>query len=420
MLNRKVRAIVRREYLQRIRSRWFIIGTLVVPALMIAITVGPILFLDTGGDKVDLVIGVVDETGELGPGLVSDLVEGGIAARTLEAVPDVAPDSLAAALQDSTIDAVLVVPRDALGGARLELRTAAEVSRSERDIIEDAVVRDVTRARLRAAGVEEVNTELLLRRPAVDIVRLDTAPGRRSDDAAEAIGLVFGMLLYTMLLIYGQMVIRGVMEEKTSDIVEVMVSSVRAWELMAGKIIGVGAVGLTQFAIWGIIGVVLAAYGLSAAAPALAQAGIDLSGISVPFGMIVSALVFFLLGYLLYAGLFAAGGAMVSSDSDVQQVMMPIVILIIIPIIALGPVMDDPGQLFSVVLSLIPFFSPILMMTRMAVIDVPAWQLAVAVLLLVLTIMAVTWVAGRIYRIGILMRGKPPNLPELVRWIRHG
>ena len=417
--NPKMWAIVRREFLQRVKSRWFIIGTLIVPALMIVLVMVPILFVESSEGRVDLRIGLIDESGELAPGLIEELVREGISAREIESLPAVPAESLGAALQAMNVDAVLELPGGALDSASLVLLSTRRLSRSERALLGDAIGRDVVRSRLREAGIEDMTPEELLRSPRVNVVELG-ADARGSDEAAQAVGMIFAMLLYTLLIIYGQMVTRSVLEEKTSDIVEIMASSVRPWELMAGKIIGVGAVGLTQFAIWAAIGALTTVYGIAAAAPILTQSGIDLSGFAVPFGLLVMALVFFILGYLLYAGLFASGGAMLSNEQDVQQVMMPIVILIIIPVMVLPAAIDTPNAAWVVGMSLVPFFSPVLMLARVSVTQVPAWELAAALLILVATIVAVTWAAGRIYRVGILMKGKRPNIPELWRWVRHG
>jgi len=416
----KMWAIVRREFLQRVRSRWFVIGTLIVPAFMIAAVALPILFVGNAEERVDLRIGLIDESGELATGLIEELVGEGISARTIASVPEVPAESLAVALRGMNVDAVLELPRGALDSANLVLISTRRLSRNERGVLRDAIGRDVVRTRLREVGIEDVSPEELLRSPGVNIVELGADAGGRADEAAQAVGIIFAMLLYTLLIIYGQMVTRSVLEEKTSDIVEIMASSVRPWELMAGKIVGVGAVGLTQFSIWAAMGALMTVYGVAAAAPMLAQSGIDLTGLTIPFGLLVMAFVFFILGYLLYAGLFASGGAMLSNEQDVQQVMMPIVILIIIPVMVLTPAIDTPNAAWVVGMSLVPFFSPVLMLARVSVTQVPAWQLALAFLLLVATIAGVTWAAGRIYRVGILMKGKRPNVPELWRWIRHG
>ena len=416
----KMWAIVRREFLQRVRSRWFIIGTLIVPALMIAIVGVPILLVGDEEESVDLRIGLIDESGELAPDLIEELVGNGVSARQIEALPDMPAESVGVAFRALNVDAVLELPRGALDSADLVVRSTRSLSRSERAALEEAIGSDVLRTRLRGMGIEGVSPEELLASPGVNVLELGADVNGGASDAAQAVGIIFAMLLYTLLIIYGQMVTRSVLEEKTSDIVEIMASSVRPWELMAGKIVGVGAVGLAQFSIWAAMGALVAAYGIAAAAPMLAQSGIDLAGFTIPPGLLLLALVFFVLGYLLYAGLFASGGAMLSNEQDVQQVMMPIVILIIIPVMVLTPAIESPNAAWVVGMSLVPFFSPVLMLARTSVTQVPGWQLAAAFLLLAAAIVAVTWAAGRIYRVGILMKGKRPNVPELWRWVRHG
>jgi ABC-2 type transport system permease protein len=199
-----------------------------------------------------------------------------------------------------------------------------------------------------------------------------------------------------------------------------MVSSVRPWELMLGKIIGVGAVGITQILIWSVVMGAAILFGLTAGASALAEAGIDLSAAQVPWGVVALAATFFILGYLLYAGMFAGGGATMGSEQDAQQVALPIVMLIIVPFVAAQPLIESPNAVWAVVMSLVPFFSPILMPSRLLVSSVPALQVTAAIVLLLGCILGVAWVAGRIYRVGILMKGQRANLPEIIRWVRHG
>ena len=228
------------------------------------------------------------------------------------------------------------------------------------------------------------------------------------------------MLLYLMFLVYGQMIARGVVEEKTSDIVEILVSSVRPWEMMLGKIVGVGAVGLTQVAIWGLVLGGASLYGLAGAAATLAELGIDFTGLEFPWGLAIAGLVYFLLGYLLYAAVFAAAGAMVGSEQDIQQVLMPAILPIVVPIILMPAVLETPDAAWVVTVSLVPLFSPILMPVRTAMGGLAVWENPAAIALLLVTILGMAWVAGRIYRVGILMKGKRPNLPELLRWVRYG
>ena len=223
-----------------------------------------------------------------------------------------------------------------------------------------------------------------------------------------------------ILMIYGQMIVRSILEEKQSDIVEVMVSSLRPWELMLGKIVGVGAVGIAQIGVWAGIGTIATIYSLTGGANTLAEMGIDPSSITIPWGTIAVVLTFLILGYLLYAGMFAGAGATISNEHDAQQAVMPITMLIILPFIAVQGVLENPDAGWAVVISLIPFFSPLVMTSRMIVSAVPLWQSALSIVLLAFFVFGAAWVAGRIYRVGILMKGQRANLPEVIRWIRHG
>ena len=249
------------------------------------------------------------------------------------------------------------------------------------------------------------------------LARADGVP----DEVYQVLGFGFALTLYMMFIVYGQMIARGVLEEKTSDIVEIMVSSVRPREMMMGKILGVGAVGLTQVAIWGVLIAGFSLYGIAGAAPALAEMGIDLSEFEFPWFLTMMALIYFVLGYLFYAGMFASAGAMLGNDQDVQQVMLPVILPIVIPIMGCcRPWSSRPMPPGAVILSLIPYFSPILMTVRIAVGHAATWQVVLSVVLLVVSVGIVARVAGRIYRLGILMKGKRPNLPELIRWVRYG
>jgi ABC-2 type transport system permease protein len=212
-----------------------------------------------------------------------------------------------------------------------------------------------------------------------------------------------------------------VLDEKTSRIVEVIISSLRPWQLMLGKILGVGAVGLTQLAVWAgvlVIGLRIAPGALLAARPELAQLSQLRAAIPGP-SFFVYFMVFFLGGYFIYSALYAAVGAMCNSEDEAQQAQFPFMLLILTPVFTLVGVIESPSSTASVVLSLVPFFSPFLMFARAAGGAAPAWQVGLSVVLMALTVIAVAWLAGRIYRVGILMTGKRPTPRELVRWIRE-
>ncbi len=444
-LNAKVRAIVRREYVQRVRSKWFLFSTIGIPALLVALAFlsGWLVTRDAGEGETR--IGVVDRTGALGERVAEELLRDSMFAAPLPELAALGDRALSDRLLASGFHLFLVIPETALeddpeaGGAALlgegtrlarafqgawdgipvRLLARESVGMGTRRAIQQSVTRAFVTARLDAAGLDGVDVSRLLRPAEVSVVSV-SADGARSQETYQVISFVLALLFYMVLLVYGQMIVRSILEEKTSDIVEVMVSSVRPWELMLGKIVGVGAVGLTQVAIWGAVLTGLTLYGLTGAAAAFAEAGIDPSELGVPPGLVLGILLFLVLGYLLYAGLFAGTGATLSREEDAQQASLPVVILIALPFIMAQGIIEHPNTALSVALSLVPFFSPLLMPSRMLVTSVPAWELGAAVLLLIACILLVAWLAGRIYRVGILMKGKRPNLPELARWVRHG
>ncbi len=429
--NQKVRAVVRREYMHRVRSKWFLLSTLGLPLLFIGLGVLSGVLISSSREADETVtVGVVDRSEALAGLVVSELLQDSILASAATDLDRAAEPEIRARLADSGFDLMLLLPADLAdaveeraadraGGAEAVLLARDNVSAGTRRAIEGALDRALVRWRLREAGIEGLDPAVLLRGARLGVVNVTEAGGARSQEAFQAISFVIAFFFYMVLIVYGQMIIRSILEEKTSDIVEVMISSLRPWELMLGKIVGVGAVGLTQLAIWGLVIGSSFLLGL-AGASALAEAGIDLRAIRIPWGTVATILAFLVLGYLLYAGLFAGGGATISTEQDAQQVAIPIIMLIVVPFIAVQGVIESPSAGWAVVMSIVPFFSPLIMPSRMLVTPVPAWQVAAALLLLVLCILGAAWVAGRIYRVGILMKGQRANLPEIVRWVRHG
>ncbi|MFQ5679501.1 MAG: ABC transporter permease [Gemmatimonadota bacterium] len=417
----RVLAIVRREYLQRVRSRWFLLSTLGLPLLLVALSFLSVWFVQRqAGDFEGYRTAIVDRDGALADLVAEELERDSVPttlAPELAALPD---DSLPSRLLASAFDIYLLLPEKLMEGeGAVRILGRENVGSQARRGMERAVQRAVVRGRLRKAGLENVDTRALLDQPSVEVVAV-FEEGARSQETFQAISFVIAIIFYMVLLVYGQMIVRSVIEEKASDIVEIIVSSVRPWELMLGKIIGVGAVGVTQMAIWAVVMLGLTVYGLTGGAVALAEAGVDLRSVSIPLGTVIGALTFLILGYLLYAGLFAGAGATISTEQDAQQVTLPVTFLIIIPFLMAQGVIEQPDTSTSILLSIVPFFSPLLMPSRLMVTHVAPWEIASAVILLVASILGVAWIAGRIYRVGILLKGKRPNVPELIRWIRHG
>jgi ABC-2 type transport system permease protein len=223
--------------------------------------------------------------------------------------------------------------------------------------------------------------------------------------------LIMVMLLYMAVIFYGVSVMRAVLEEKNSRVMEVLLSSATSTELMAGKLIGVGAVGLTQIGIWITMASV---YALPALAASASAGEIHIA----PLTLVAFAL-FFLLGYLLYSSVYAAVGAVITSEQEGQQLQFIILLPLILAVFMMGPVMRAPDSPVATWTSMVPFFSPILMYVRIAIQPPPAWQIALSLLLLVATIAGILVLCARIYRIGILMYGKRPTLPEIMKWLKY-
>jgi ABC-2 type transport system permease protein len=252
----------------------------------------------------------------------------------------------------------------------------------------------------------------------VEVLRGETTGG---DDPEFWVGYLGAFFLYIVILMYAVAVMRSTLEEKTNKIVEVIVSSMKPWHLMLGKILGVGAVSLTQLSIWLLSATLLASVGVPAMLAARPQLA-ELASIreALPgVGFVALFVMFFLLGFFMYSGLYACVGAMCNTDQEAQQAQTPVVLFLVVPILMLVPVIQDPTSTMSTSLSLFPLFSPILMWARVASGGAAAWQVALSLVLMTLTVLAVAWLAGRIYTVGILMTGKRPTLPELWRWVKQ-
>jgi ABC-2 type transport system permease protein len=245
----------------------------------------------------------------------------------------------------------------------------------------------------------------------------DEGEAAESAESSFFLGYILGMMVYVLVLLYGINVMRSVLEEKTNRIVEVIVSSMKATHLMAGKILGVGAVALLQVSIWVLMGA-LAATRSGDLSRRLGLPADTLANLNVDPWMLASAVAFFLLGFLLYAALFAAVGAAVNSEQEAQQFQTVALLPLIAPLVFIRQVISDPLGTTATVLGMIPFTAPVTMPMRMAASVVPGWQIAASLVLTLLAVVVMAWVAGKIYRIGILSTGKKPSLRELGHWLR--
>ncbi len=413
----KLWAIVRREYLERVRTKAFMIGTILGPLILGAMMVVPILAVKASGKR--LRVAVLDRTGTLGP-TVEDALRSALfgdkARFDVQPAGSQPPAAREAALKeaalDGRLDGYIVLPEDALAKS-----TASYFGRNVSNSIDlrtmQRAVSDVLVARrLADAGLDPRKVKDLTRELDLKTIRLSETGEREDQGAAMFLALVLLMILYTSILLWGQIVMTSVIEEKTSRVVEVMASGVSATTLLAGKLAGVGGAGLTQFLVWSL--------SLLAASAALAGplAG-TLSMPEITSLMLVSFVLFFLLGFFFYASLYAAIGAAVNTVQEANNLVFPVLAPIIVGMVCFLPVLEAPDGALAVTLSMIPGISPLIMFLRIVVLTPPLWQIATSVVLLALGTLGVVWVAARIYRVGILMYGKRPTFPEIVKWIRH-
>jgi ABC-2 type transport system permease protein len=412
---RNVWAVVRREYLQRVRSKAFIAVTIGGPLFMALIFIVPAYFAADDRDGVrDLAI--VDGTNVLFERVAPELEEAGWVVHEERWRADVVTE-----LRQATIaggyDGFVLLDELTLETGEAIFYATEQPSPIRHFSMRSAIARSALEYQLEQRGVD---AESMLQGGELE-VELLTNSGEDSGETRFEAAYLGAFFLYMVILLYAVSVMRATLEEKTNRIVEVIISAMRPWHLMLGKIVGVGAVGLTQMAIWLTAAVLIVTTGLPmliAARPELAdfaEVGEALPGA----GMLMLFVGYFLFGYFMFSGLYAAVGAMCNSDEEAQQAQIPVMVFLVVPVLMITPVIEDPTSAMSTGLSLFPLFSPILMWGRIAGGGAPPFEIALSFVLMFLAVFAIAWLAGRIYRVGILMSGKRPTLPELWRWIRE-
>jgi ABC-2 type transport system permease protein len=415
----KLLAVIRREYFARVRSRWFIATTLLAPVLLIGAMAIPIVLAVRGADRA-LELAVVDETGRVAAELAKTeaVREGRLRLRPApHRDSEAAREMLRRQMSDEEIDGYLYVPRQVLEGGGVEL-WARDVSPSiVSQTVRPAVRTAVQRVRARALGLDPEAAERLTRPVPVETYRVTEEGAAREQGQSVAVAHILALTIYMAVLLYGAMMLRAAVAEKSSKTVEIILSSIRPWQLMLGKILGVGAVGLTQMAVWITMAVTFLIYAGSARAFADVE---FLKNLPVGLDTLVLFLALFITGYFLYGGMYASVGAIATTEQEASQLQIPVTLLVIVPILVIPVVLDAPSSTTSLVLSWIPFFTPVLLLARYVLGGVALWELPAVFALQVLSILAVAWVGGRIYRVGLLMTGKRPTLPELFRWVRYG
>jgi ABC-2 type transport system permease protein len=423
----EVMTVFRREFLERVRSKAFVIGTILFPVFMAAMWIIPAKMGGGGGTR-HLV--VVDQApGGVGQAVVQLLTAPAPAGadddeRVTFVVDRVAQPleqvkaGLIGRVQRKEIDGYLYLPPDVVQTSQAQYRARNVANFAVLSAVQRAATQAVQAARLQAAGLDGAQVASLVKRVEVGTGRI-TDKGEEGGSATSTffLGYIVGFLVYLMILLYGMNVLRSVLEEKTNKISEVIVSSMKASHLMLGKILGVGAVALLQVAIWGaMMGFTMSRSDTLTKRFGMPPGALDV--VHVPVLTLVGVLGFFVLGFLLYAALYAALGAAVNSEQEAQQFQMAVMMPLIIPMALVFRIVSDPLGPVATVLGLIPFTSPVTMAMRLASAPVPPVQIIASLALLAATVLAVAWVAGKIYRVGILSTGKKPTLKELGQWLR--
>lgn len=415
----KVLTIIRKEYLERVRSKSFVIGTLLGPALMSLFIVLPLLLADTGGDDVRTV-GVIDLSGRNFEELDSILASNGADRVNLLLInsqgrsPEVCVQEMKEMILDESINSGMVIPEHFVDTRQLSFYSksvSAMVTRDE--YLRPAMNRLLRESRFAAQQVPDSLFNYLAARTEWSNISVDAAGGEeeRDETVSFAMAFILIMIIYIMVIMYGSHTLTAVIEEKSSRMVEVMLSSVSPGNLMLGKVLGIGLAGLTQFGIWAVAFFYLSRQGVS-----VGEFTLDV-GFLTPV-ILVNFVVFFLLGFFLYATLYAGFGALCNTVQDSQQFHSPLAMGLVVPMLLLSLILRAPDSTLSVVLSLVPLFSPVLMFMRVCVETPPFWQIGLSWGLMIVSIWLASRMAGKLFRMGILMYGASPTWASMLRMLR--
>ena len=426
---KKIAIIISREYFSRVKKKSFLITTILVPLVIIGFYTA-IIAISMDGSNEKQSIAIIDNAN-----LFNGKADTSDKSIVFTIIKNETEQSFITKYKGLGYQSFLFIPNDSLAKYRGKyvLHSQSSASLTTISAIENIVNNTIREKQLIAKGIDPKEFERNATEVSVDNT-IDTKDGAKKSFAGVAYAVSYGcgILIYMMMIIYGTQVMRGVTEEKTNRIAEVIISSVKPFQLMMGKILGIGAVGLTQFAIW-----IILMGAMQMAIPiifpdlmnqvnnsglnneeSLSMLATTMQGLSsLPLAKIAfSFLFYFLGGYLTYASIFAAVGSVVSEDQqEAQQLVFPVLMPIILGFVIMTKAVNDPNSSLAVFGSIFPLTSPIVMMGRITY-DIPAWQIALSMLLLLCSFLFFTWVTGKIYRTGILMYGKKPSWKEMIKW----
>ncbi len=418
-------AVIRREYLERVRAKGFIIGTLLGPLLMSAIVIVPAL---VAGSRIgeQRTVGIIDASGSVLEPLRARLADSGkekgrdASRYTLMPVSlegrtfDAGVAELKRMVQEESVHSALVIPADFRASRAATIYVKSVAAMSVKDDLRPALNEVLRAGRFQEKGIPEDLRDYLAAGTEWVTMNIGGEGGesRAGDESAFAVAIILIMMIYMMVLMYGAHTLQAVIEEKSSRVVEVLLSSMSPGSLMLGKVLGIGAAGLTQTAIW------------TAAFFVVSQQGVSIGSFKLDTSFLtpiiwISFLMYFLLGFFLYALLYAGVGAMCNTIQDSQQFNFPLMMGLVLPMLLLSLVVEAPNSPLAIGLSLFPLFAPVLMFMRVCLETPPAWQIGLSWLLLLLSIWLAARAAGKLFRLGVLMYGAAPTWATLVRALRQ-
>jgi len=422
--------VLRREYLERVRTRTFLVLTLLAPAIMTALMILPAKMASMG-EKPDHIV-IVASTQQFGEMVKRQLLTDALLTDETESeensskrkpedrytididtnATEAERTSLQEKIDTHAIDGFIWLTDDAIVSRKVTWSGREMASSSEKSWLSDSITQILQQQELSKQGLTAAQSAELLKPLRVEAVRIERGRETKSSGSSRFLEItIMVMLIYVAVLLYGISVMLSVLEEKTSRIMEVLLSSATSTELMTGKILGVGAVGLTQIIVWTVMGGVIALPSM-AAQPNFAD--LQLSPV-----MMISFVLYFLLGYLLYSTMYATIGAITTTEQEGQQLQFLIVMPLVLSVFMLMPVIRTPDSATVVWLSMVPFFAPIVMYARIVIQTPPLWQIGLSLLLMVGTIAGLVVLCARIYRVGVLIYGKRANLLEIMKWLKY-
>lgn len=436
----KIKLIIQREYITRVRKKSFLLTTFIVPLFFIGMYIGVIFLTKKSFEDSHTFVYIVDDTQE-----VIHKLNSSKNVTYLKEAQDL--QQQIAKLGEKKHTSILYIPGDFYESMKVEYLSQDKPNINVQSEIKDTLNKIITDKKYEQLGISpdirnSIKSKVIMN---AKEIRADGKAEDSNTEVAMVIAMVLSILVYITLFLYGAQVMRGIIEEKSNRIVEVIISSVKPFQLMMGKIVGIGLVGLTQFALWIVVSLSLAGvastfliskqeltqevFGNKMPVDTLTVSSVEASGdmaeIMAMFQtvnfteIIVCFFIFFLGGYLIYSALFAAVGSAVDSETEASQFTMPITMpLLLTYALSFGVLINDPNGAIAMWLSFIPFTSPIAMLVRIPF-GVPLWQIILSASLLVVGFIFTTWVAARIYRVGILMHGKKASYKELIKWFKY-